>query len=43
MQYAAANFRKVDSGLEFRFGVLPDALGLIPNESFELITCLEVI
>ncbi len=28
----------MDSGLEFRFGVLPDALGLIPNESFDLIT-----
>jgi ubiquinone/menaquinone biosynthesis C-methylase UbiE/tetratricopeptide (TPR) repeat protein len=38
VQYAADNFKKIDSGLEYRHGVLPDALSLIPNESFDLIT-----
>jgi ubiquinone/menaquinone biosynthesis C-methylase UbiE len=39
--YAAANFEKSDSGLEFRRGDLPAALAEIPDESFDLVVSLQ--
>ena len=39
--YAAANFEKSDSGLEFHSGNFPAVLAQIPDESFDLITSLQ--